>query len=349
MKIGDHELNTKLLSNYLRGVGFELDIQKEPKLCVGGLANINIEVVINGEKAILRKAPSGPLPKRSHDMVREHKVLSKLSKHFSLAPNSMHLCEDPNILGAPFQLIEFRPGRIFRGEDLSLLNHEEDMAQKIIPIISESMACLHQLDPNHCDLPGFGNPEGFIPRNAKRWTEGANIFAEGKPFQKLARELERELQRTLADWKETQPTFLHCDFKLDNFIIDQNELVPVALLDWDMTTVGDPLFDLATLLSYWTEPEDPACMQNLKQMPTGQKGFPSRENMIEAYASATDRSVQGINALRGLCLTKLAVVFLQLHARWENKTLGDSRYANFDNLGIEILEYARDVTASCSI
>ncbi|GAA6211989.1 phosphotransferase family protein [Hyphomicrobiales bacterium 4NK60-0047b] len=347
MKIGEYELNTKLLSNYLSEVGFELDIRKKPKLCVGGLANINIEVIVNGEKAILRKAPSGPLPKGAHDMVREHKVLSKLSKHFPLAPNSLHLCQDLKVLGAPFQLIEYRPGRVFRGEDLSLLNQGESMSKKLIPIITESMSRLHKLDPINCGLKDLGNPKGFIPRNAKRWSEGAIYFAEEKPFLKLAKELSRELQRTLADWNGGQPTFLHCDFKLDNFIIDKHELTPVALLDWDMTTLGDPLYDLATLLSYWAEPEDPACMQNLKQMPTSHKDFPTRDNMIEAYASATGRSVQGIHALRGLCLTKLAVVFLQLHARWENNTLGDSRYANFDDLGIEILEYARDVTASC--
>ncbi|KAJ54380.1 hypothetical protein ACMU_18305 [Actibacterium mucosum KCTC 23349] len=337
------ELDTEILARYLAEQGLTLDRDVAPKRCAGGLANLNFELSVDGQRAILRRAPSGPLPKGAHDMAREHRVLSRLSAHLPLAPRSFHLCEDAAVLGAPFQLIEFRQGRVFRGDDLSAMNPGEDMAAALPGLLAGAMADLHAVDPAACGLDTLGRPAGFVPRNAARWSGAVVTMSDGTPHAGLAREAADLVQARFDGWADGDVTLLHCDIKLDNLILADDGLRAVALLDWDMATLGDPIYDLATLLSYWTEPGDPEGMQRLRQMPTGHAGFPSRDDMAAAYGRATGRSLDTLGAMRALCQLKLAVIFLQLHARWVDGALGDDRYAEFGTLGVELLEYARDV------
>jgi aminoglycoside phosphotransferase (APT) family kinase protein len=145
-------------------------------------------------------------------------------------------------------------------------------------------------------------------------------------------------------FRERTPTLLHCDFKLDNVILDPATLAPVAVVDWDMGTRGDPLFDLATLLSYWAEPGDPECLIHLDQMPTARPGFMSRAEAARRYASLTGRDLDDLPAMRVLCLLKLGVVFLQLHRQWARGAVTDPRYATFDRVGADLLELAGDLT-----
>ena len=331
------------LIQHLAQVGLRVDAEVIPTRCAGGLANLNYEMRVNDKPVILRRAPSGPLPKGAHDMAREHRVLSRLSEHFPLAPRSLYLCEDAQVIGAPFQVIEFRKGRVFRGDDLRLLRPGEDLQGSLTGLLADVMAGLHAIPPHVADLDGLGRHQGFMVRNANRWAEAAGKITTDTPYAGLAQETAAAVRATFEDWNDGSATILHCDMKLDNMILATDALTPVALVDWDMATLGDPMFDLATLLSYWAEPGDPEVMLRLKQMPTAHPGFPSRSDMAAAYERASGRSLSGLEPARALCQLKLGVIFLQLHARWKDGSVGDSRYAAFQDLGADLLEFARDV------
>lgn len=315
----------------------------------GGLANLNYRIFVDGSPAVLRRAPSGPLPPGAHDMAREHRVLSALSPAFPLAPNSLLLCADPAVLGAPFQILEYRAGRTVRGDDLSVLQPGEDLPGALCSLVAEPLAALHAVDPAACGLSDLGRPEGFVPRNAARWSARAKELAEGREETALAADIAAWLDRQLGGWDRSDVSLLHCDFKLDNMILHPDRLVPVGIVDWDMATRGEPLFDLATLLSYWSEPGDPECLRELGQMPTALPGFPSRRDMAEAYAAASGRPLAGLEDLYVLCLFKTAVVFLQLHARWKSGALGDDRYARFERLGWDLMTHAWDVARGATV
>jgi aminoglycoside phosphotransferase (APT) family kinase protein len=151
----------------------------------------------------------------------------------------------------------------------------------------------------------------------------------------------------LADWLRRHripdgfPTLLHCDFKLDNVVWDPETLRPRAVLDWDMATRGDPLLDLATLLSYWAEADDPEAMRNLGQMPTAQEGFPRRRAVVAAYAALTGRDVSDFLFHRVLAMFKLGIAFLQLYARYRAGTTQDARFAGFESLAYGILDFTQ--------
>jgi len=159
-----------------------------------------------------------------------------------------------------------------------------------------------------------------------------------------------ETARRIADWLQAcpephsdSPVLLHADFKLDNLLIDPATLRAATLVDWDMGTRGPAMFDLATMLSYWTEPGDPPCMHRLAQMPTARPGFSSREEIAAAYARQTGRSIDDIRPWRVLTILKLAVVFLQLHRRHVTGETADPRYAAFGALGTDLYAFALDV------
>jgi aminoglycoside phosphotransferase (APT) family kinase protein len=138
---------------------------------------------------------------------------------------------------------------------------------------------------------------------------------------------------------------LHSDFKLDNLIVEPATLQPVAIVDWDMGTRGDPLFDVATLVSYWAQEGDPACMHDMRQLPTASPGFQSRDEVAQSYARLTGRDVSDFPVLRVLAMFKLAVVLLQLHALWKRGAAKGDDYARLGPIAADLLVFSKDVAA----
>lgn len=328
------------VGRYLSGQGMHLNLDRAPRQFAGGLANLNYLVEIDGCDHVLRRPPLGEVLPGANDMAREHKVLHALAPHYRYAPRSVLYCADDAVMGAHFQIMEYRPGRVISGDQLPPDIVTPAIGQKLAGAMVDLMVQLHALDPAETGLGGLGKPEGFLARAVSGWTRRAALASESEPHQAI---------RFISEWleknrpPELEPTLLHADFKLDNLILHPETLEPVALLDWDMATRGDPLFDLATLLSYWTEAEDPPAMHELGQMPTASYGFPSRDDVVRAYANATGRDVSNLAFYRVLCLFKLSVVFMQLHARYRSGATTDPRYSRFGELSRGLLEFTHDL------
>ena len=337
-----HPIDGQRLAAYLAMAGLQLDPAAPIEQFATGLANINYRLTVDGEPAVLRRPPDGDLPPGAHDMTREHHILSRLNPALPLAPRSLHLCENPDIIGAPFQIIEYRPGLVIKGDDRSHLDGHPARCAEIGDMLVDTLVSIHRVDTTAIGLDDLGSPEGFIARAVKGWRGRAERL---KPAQETAK-----LTAHIGAWLEGQsfidrpPVLLHCDFKLDNVILDPATFAPRAIIDWDMGTRGDPLFDLATMLSYWTEPGDPACMHQLKQMPTAAPGFPGRTEVVARYADLTGTDVSDFPAHRVLAMFKLAVVFLQLHALRGKGPDADPIYAAFEGLAHQLLAYTHDLT-----
>ena len=184
------------------------------------------------------------------------------------------------------------------------------------------------------------SPVGFLGRTLDGWLRRGAALGElidPGTFTEIAAWLRC---RVPAD---VSPSLIHSDFKLDNMILDPATLAPVAVIDWDMGTRGDPLWDLAVLLSYWAEPEDPPCMHSMRQMPTAQAGFWSRQQVLKAYHRLTGRAVDDFGFYRVLSLFRSAIVFLQLFDRYRRHPAENMHCAGFGSLGGELLDYALEV------
>lgn len=327
------------LAGYLAAEGHVLDLDAPPRQFAGGFGNLNFLVTMDGRRCVLRRPPFGAVPIGANDMAREHRVLSRLWQAWPLAPRSLHYCADESVLGAHFLLMEYRPGLVI-GERLPPGVDAATAGPALSSMLVSVLASLHAVDAEAIGLGDFGKPAGFLARTASGWARRGEAVGEDRD-----RTLMAEISRWLAGRvpPEQPATLLHSDFKLDNVVLDPGTLEARAVLDWDMSTRGDPLYDLATLLSYWVEPSDPESMQRLRQMPTAHGGFHSRAQAMAAYAAITGRDLSSFTFHRVLCLFKLGVVFLQLHARYRSGATRDARFGDLDGLGHGILELTHAV------
>jgi aminoglycoside phosphotransferase (APT) family kinase protein len=325
------------LQVHLADHGFALDLECPPRQFASGFGNLNYLLHVDERPVVLRRPPLGPIPPGANDMGRESRILFRLWRAFPLAPRCLHYCADESILGAPFLLMEYRPGLVIGSRMPEAFRGLRHAGSRIGDMLVEELTRLHAVDPDAVGLGDLGRPEAFLARTTAGWAKRAGLAWEGEPPLALA-----ELLAWLAANAppEQAPVLLHNDFKLDNFVLNPETLEPLALLDWDMGTRGDPLMDLAVLLSYWTEAGDPEAMHDLQQMPTADRGFPTRGEMAAAYAHKTGRDLSDFQFYRVIAVLRLAVVFMQLNRRYREGGSQDPRFAGFGKLAEGLLEFA---------
>ena len=330
------------LADYLHRAGHHFEAVPGPRQFAGGFGNLNYRIAFDGAPAVLRRPPPGPLPPGANDMLREGDILRGLEGHFPLAPRCLHLCDDTEILGAPFLIMDYRAGIVIGGVLPASHAGRGLVGETLSTMLSEVLGALHAVDPAAAGLEKLGRPEGFLERTAKGWATRAELAWEGTvptPVTEILDWLARNPVR------EGQPVLLHNDFKLDNMILDPDTLAPRALIDWDLGTRGDPLWDLAVLLGYWSEPDDPPAMLNLGQMPTTEPGFPTRAEMIERYARRSGHDVRDIRRYRTVAQFRLAVVFRQIFRRFRDSGENNPKALTFDTLADGLLDFTMDVMA----
>jgi aminoglycoside phosphotransferase (APT) family kinase protein len=311
-----------------------------PHHFASGFGNLNYLIEIDGKPAVLRLPPKGPLPPGANDMAREYRILSILWRVYPLAPRAMLYCTEPDVLGVPFQIIEYRPGIIIRDVLPPNLAARQNAGAILSRHLVESLVALHAVDPAQIGLQTFGRPTGFLGRTFEGWVTRGNAVADLLTVGAFAETVAWLRCRVPPD---RSPSLLHSDFKLDNMILDPTTLAPVAVIDWDMGTRGDPLWDLAVLLSYWVEPGDPDCMQRMRQMPTAQPGFLRRREVLALYQSLSGRDIEDFSFYRVLSVFRSAIVFLQLFDRYRRDPERNPRCSEFDALGRGLLDYAFDI------
>lgn len=325
---------------HLAAHGIRLDRDPPPRQFAGGLANRNYLIHLDGAPAVLRRPPDGVLPAGSHDMAREHRILSRLCRALPFVPRGIHLCEDRAVIGVPFQIIEYRAGRVVRATLPDDLAGRPEVGERLTEVVLGTLAALHGVDPASVGLDDLGRPAGFLGRAVAGWRKrGAAVAYDACAG--LLDEIGTWLDREIVP--DGAPALLHNDFKLDNMILSPDDLSAVAVVDWDQGTRGDPLFDLATLMSYWAQPDDPPAMRDLGQMPTTAPGFPGRAEAVARYAALTGRDVSDFRFHRVLAMYKTSIIFLQLGHRHRTGETDDPRYAGLSDRGVGLLAFTHDI------
>ena len=322
----DEQLALSRLEPWLRDHLPETDGALEVEQFGGGHANLTYLLRFGTREYVLRRPPLGPVAPGSHDMGREHQVLKRLGDVFPLAPRSYVLCRDPEVLGADFHVLERRHGQVIRRQMPEAFRDDPALNRRIGEMLVDVLAELHGVDPGAGGLGDLGRPDGFLARQMAGWTSRWDIarsedVADG---QRMISWLGGEL----PDAQKT--TRVHNDFKLDNVLVSWDDpATPVAVLDWDMTTRGDPRADLGFLLSFWTAANDPPHWQAAARMPTEQPGFPSRVEVVERYAQRTGLDASRADWYHVFGVFKLLVIVQQIYIRFVRGQTQDQRFAGY--------------------
>jgi len=319
----DERLDEARLAAYLREHLPGLEGALAVEQFRGGHANLTYALRFGERELVLRRPPLGPVAPKSHDMVREFRALSALGPLFAPAPRVVHLCEDSSIIGAVFFVMERRHGIVVRSEWPAELGEDMTARRRMSEALIDALADLHAVDVRRPEIAALGKPEGFVERQVKGWYERWRLAKtrDIPAMDELCKWLSERIPRS------SDSSVLHNDWKLDNTMFDANDLGRVvAVFDWDMTTLGDPLVDLGTLLGYWGEAGD-GVLRGTGSAVTTLPGFLRRDEIAERYARRTGRDLSQIAFYETFALFKTAVVLEQIYVRYVRGQTKDERFA----------------------
>ncbi|MFI6878055.1 phosphotransferase family protein [Streptomyces sp. NPDC050400] len=295
------------------------------RLIEGGRSNLTYQVGDGTSKWVVRRPPLGHVLATAHDMKREHRVIAALHPTNVPVPEPVLLCEDESVIGSPFYVMEFVDGTPYRTSDqLAPLGPERTRAA-VLGLV-DTLVDLHAVDPASVGLGDFGRPEGFLDRQLRRW--GKQLDASRNRELAGIDELQAALGRSLPD--SPAPTIVHGDYRLDNVLVRQDpdgvDRIK-AILDWEMSTLGDPLTDVGLLAMYSAKLEMP---NSPISTTSSAAGHPDPAELIERYAARSGRDVSAVAWYTAFAWFKLAVILEGIHYRY---TLGQTVGAGFDRIG----------------
>lgn len=301
-----------------------------------GHSNLTYLLKAGEWEAVMRRPPLGPLPPKAHDMERECRFLTLLSEVFPKAPRP-YLCVGENpIIDRPFFVMERRRGRVLDRKWPADLERTPEFCRTVTQAAVNALAELHQVDWESAGLGQISKPEGFMERQVTGWL-GRWERAKTEELAEMA-----ELVKILVEGRPPSPpaTVIHNDYKLNNVMLDPADFGRVtAILDWEMSTIGDPLADLAAFLSYWTEPEDAGNSLGLSSV-TSLPEFPRRKDVLEMYVRQSGRDISTLNWYLVFSTFKIAVIVQQIFFRWKNGQTRDDRFAHHGEIAKGLIQHA---------
>ncbi|MDT0466291.1 phosphotransferase family protein [Streptomyces gibsoniae] len=291
------------------------------RLIEGGRSNLTYAVTDGTARWVVRRPPLGHVLATAHDMKREHRVISALYPTAVPVPRTVLLCEDDSVLGAPFYVMDFVEGTPYRtAEQLAPLGPER--TRNALLGLVDTLVELHAVDPAEVGLADFGRPEGFLDRQLRRW--GKQLDASRNRDLPGIDELHAALGRSLP--VSPAPTVIHGDYRLDNVLLGDDDRI-AAILDWEMSTLGDPLTDVGLLVMYSV----PLRLEDSPISTTATAaGHPDPAELIERYAARSGRDLTAVSWYTAFAWFKLAVILEGIHYRY---TLGQTVGRGFDRIG----------------
>ena len=309
----------KYLKDNIEGLSGDLVVEQFPS----GHSNLTYMIKVGEKEMVLRRPPFGSKVKTAHDMSREYNILSAIHPVYDKVPKPLAFCEDESIIGAQFYVMERIKGIIIRRTLPDGLEFPPETAKECSKSLVENLADIHAIDYKKVGLDKMGKPEGFLARQVKGWTD--------RYYGSKTDEIDQvdRVTKWLADNAPESPpaTLIHNDYKYDNLILDPNDITRIiGVLDWEMSTIGDPLMDLGVMLSYWVQDDDPPELRMSAFGPTANPGSMTRKEIAGYYAELTGRDITNIHYYLCFATFKLAVILQQIYYRFAKGHTADERF-----------------------
>jgi aminoglycoside phosphotransferase (APT) family kinase protein len=310
------------------------------ELIAGGHSNLTYRVVgTDGHRLVLRRPPLGPLLASAHDMGREHRIIAALADTAVPVAPARAFCADPEVIGAPFYVMDFVDGHVIRDRGAAEALLGEAARRHVGTSLVDTLAAIHEVDIAAVGLADLGRHEGYIARQLKR-RYGQWQQSQTRPLPAVD-EVHATLSARIPD--QGPSGIVHGDYRLDNTMVDDAGEV-VAVLDWEICTLGDPLADVGLLLVYWTGPDDePSAWTGSA---TTAPGFANRADVLERYARVSGRDVRFIDFYVAFAFWKLACILEGVYARYLGGALGQgAATAELDSFKLQVEHAASQAAA----
>src|SRR6266851_3594887 len=306
--------------------GLNADAEPAVAQFPGGHSNLTYLLRFGDADVVVRRPPFGPVPPTAHDMAREFRWLAAMHRVFPLAPRPYLLCEDLDVIGSVFYAMERRRGMVVRAEEPPVVANPP-ARRRLSEAMIDTLADLHAIDVSAPGLSTLGKPAGFVERQVRGWSDRWHR-SRTTPLPEMD---------ALAAWLREHlpgdpaaPSVVHGDFKLDNVMLDPDDVGRiVAVFDWEMSALGDPLVDVGIVLTYWS-PTAPPEQRDALTTVTDRPGYFTRDEIIERYAARSGRDLSGIRYYEIFAVFKIAVVIQQIYYRYAQGQTKDQRFATFD-------------------
>ncbi|GAA0486034.1 phosphotransferase family protein [Salinibacillus aidingensis] len=299
-----------------------------------GYSNLTYLISIGDWEAVLRRPPFGEIPPKAHDMHREYTILSKVNHAFPLAPKPLLYSDNPEIMNRHFYVMEKKEGYVIDDELPPSYGGSEQAGPIISDRMIQTLTKMQAIDYKEANLTDIGKPAGYLERQVHGWIKRYQR-SKTDEWQGVS-ELETWFKQHIPTTTET--TIVHNDFKLNNLLFDPEAPGKInGVLDWELSTIGDPLTDLGSTLAYWGQSEDPDLGIHFV---TNQPGFYSRREFAEAYAKQSGRDISNITYYVAFGFYKLAVILQQIYYRWKKGEADDDRFQNLNQAVANLLEMA---------
>jgi aminoglycoside phosphotransferase (APT) family kinase protein len=309
----------------------DLQVQQFPS----GFSNLTYLIAVGDTELVLRRPPFGTKAKTAHDMAREYHMLQTLKPVFPYCPRPLAYCEDAAVTDAPFYVMERLRGIILRANPPKGMTLSAEQAHALCGNLIDVWVELHRLDYRGVGLGDFGKPEGYVRRQVEGWSERYRRARtpDAPDFEEVMRWLHEHQPPDSAT-----STIVHNDYKFDNLVLDPADPTRiVGVLDWEMSTIGDPLMDLGGALAYWVTANDPEPLRMMRQLPTNLPGMFTREQVVARYAEKMGRTIERFDFYYCFGLFRLAVIAQQIYYRFHQGQTKDPRFGMLV-FAVQILE-----------
>ncbi|WP_238457956.1 phosphotransferase family protein [Alkalihalobacterium alkalinitrilicum] len=289
-----------------------------------GYSNLTFLLKIGNWEGVMRRPPFGKIPERAHDVEREFRILEKINPEFPLAPKPYLYKDQSEIMDKHFYIMEKKTGIVLDDNIPSFYENSPNLRHKISESVVDTLVQLHSVDYQKVGLDSLGKPDGYLERQVHGWIK--RYHASQTDEIEIVNKIEKWLTTNIP--ASPKPTIVHNDYKLNNMMLSLSDPGKViALFDWELCTVGDPLTDLGAAICYWKDENDPFTTINSV---TSLGGFISRKEFMEMYAKKSGRDLSNFNFYLALAYFKTAVILQQIYYRWKNGHLQDDRIINLD-------------------
>lgn len=295
-----------------------------------GASNLTYLLEYSDRELVLRRPPFGQKARSAHDMGREYRILNQLNAGFPYCPKAYVHCTDASLVGAEFYVMERVKGLILREDIPQELHLTPEQTRALCKSFIDKFVELHSVDYQACGLGDLGKPEGYVQRQIDGWIERyERAITPDAPSWELVKAWLRN--KMPAD--HPKPAIIHNDYRFDNVILNpDNPMQIIGVLDWEMTTLGDPLMDLGNTLAYWIEADDPPPVQLMRKQPSNAPGMLTRQEFVDYYAERAGIRIDNFDYYYTYGLFRLAGIIQQIYYRYFHGQTQDKRFARFVQL-----------------